>query len=104
MKPYRKPIMAVDSDRIIVIDDNVKPMSFGMFMLKGLSFLALMFLTAIGICWGVSLDAVQAKLVSLDQWSNEPDNAALLFYTGVGFLMVCLTTYVLWVFLLRKKP
>jgi hypothetical protein len=104
MKPYRKPICAVDSDRIIVIDDNVKPMSFGIFMLKGLSFLAFMFLTSIGFCWGVSREAVQAKLIDIHQWANEPANAALLFYTGIGFLVVCLTTYVLWVFLLRKKP
>jgi hypothetical protein len=97
-------MFAKDSENLIVFDENMKTMSFGVFMMKGLSFLAFMFLTAIGICWGVSLDAVQAKLVSIDRWANEPANAELLFYTGLGFLIICLTTYVLyWVYKMCSK-
>lgn len=102
MKPY-KPLLAQDSQRLIVLDQNMKKMSFVTFMLKGLSFLALLFLTAIGFCWGISRDTVQKKLADLDQWAQLPDSQLMMLYCALGAFTMAGIWFVAYVFFFRKK-
>jgi hypothetical protein len=98
-KPYYK-----DSDRLIVLDENMKTMGFftwatkastPLFVLFGLSFLVAIIFRS---------DFIYAKMESIDQWLEHPENKLLLDYYLLGIGIVSGIWYVLWVFLLRKKP
>lgn len=102
MKTY-KSILAKDSERLIVFDENMKEVSIVKIFFHVVGYICLGGLTTYGILGGVTSKPVMDKLIDLDKWADSPANAELLFYTGIGFLVIVLFTYVLWVFLLRKK-
>lgn len=102
MKSY-KPICAVDSERLIVMDDKVKYRSIEGVFLRIAGMIIIAGLTTYGVLGGVTSKPVMDKLIDLDKWADNPANKELLFYTGLGGLIIVLGTYVLWVFLLRRK-
>jgi hypothetical protein len=102
MKPY-KQICEVDSDRLIVLDENMKEVPFLTFAMKAISFLMLLFLTACGLGFGVSREAVSKKLESIDIWASSPANQLLLSCFILGVLCIGLLTFAMWALLIRKK-
>lgn len=92
-----------DSEHIIVFDDKMKVKTIEGLFLRLLGLIILSGLTVYGLIGGVTSKFMLSKLQSFDVWTEQPGNAVMLFYTGVGLVTVVLLTYVLWVFLLRKK-
>lgn len=92
-----------DSEHIIVFDEKMKTKTIEGLFLRLLGLIILSGLTVYGLIGGVTSKFMMNKMASIDAWTEQPGNAVMLFYTGVGFVTVVLFTYVLWVFLLRKK-
>lgn len=90
MKPYRKPIMAVDSPWCIVMDDKVKYVSLWIVLLKVCGWISLFGLTCYGLIGGVTSKFAHDKLVSLDEWFEQPANNRLAFYYFIGVVVVFL--------------
>lgn len=96
--------MAVDSDRIIVIDDKVTYRSFTHVVLKAVSVVFLLFLTFAGLAWGLTIPPVQEKLNSIDVWASSPANQFILLITGFFFIgVVALTYFLYWVYKMFSK-
>ena len=103
MKPYKR-ISAVDSDRIIVFDDNMKEMSFTRLGLSAVSIVILLFLTTYGCAVGLNTEIVSNKLESIDVWASHPANQPLIFFFCVGVVGVfCLTMALYWVYKMLSK-
>lgn len=102
MKPYKSMILK-DSEHIIVFDDKMKVKTIEGLFLRLIGLIILAGLTLYGLIGGVTSKFMLDKMSSLDAWTEQPGNAVMLFFTGVGFATVLLMTYVLWVFLLRRK-
>lgn len=101
MKIYRHT--PKDSETLIVLDENMKHRTIEGIFFRLFGYVCLFGLTVYGMIGGVTSKFAQDKLKSLDVWANDPANSALLSYTGLGVLVIALSSYVLWVFLLRKK-
>lgn len=103
MKPYRKPIMAVDSDRIIVIDDNVKEVSFTRLGLTAVSIVILLFLTTYGCAVGLNTEIVSRKLESINLWADQPGNQVVIFFFLVAVFGTSSLAFGMWALWFRKK-
>lgn len=103
MKTYSKPMYAKDSERLVVFDDKMKYTTIEKVFMKVFCIVAFTGLTLIGMIGGITSKPVMDKLIDLDKWADNPANKELMFYAGLGGLIIVLGTYVLWVFLLRKK-
>ena len=101
MKIYRPT--PKDSETVIVFDHNMKRVSFSQLGLKAISILAVLFLTAAGLCWGVSTEAVSKKLESIDLWADNPANQLLISCFFLGVFCIGTMTVALWTLYVRKK-
>ena len=90
MKPYRKPILAVDSPWCIVLDDKVKHVSLWTILLRIINAMGIATLTVYGLIGGVTSKFAHDKLVSLDEWFKQPANERLAFYYFIGIVVVFL--------------
>ena len=103
MKPYRKPIMAVDSDRIIVIDDNVKERPFSWLALHAVSVILLLALTTYGCAVGLNTEIVSRKLESINLWADQPGNQVVIFFFLVAVFGTSSLAFGMWALWFRKK-
>lgn len=92
-----------DSERIIVLDDKMKVKTIEGLFLRLLGLIILAGLTVYGLIGGVTSKFMLAKMQSIDVWTEQPGNAVILFYTGIGFVSIVLLTCALWALVFRNK-
>jgi hypothetical protein len=102
MKTY-KPILAKDSERLIVFDENMKEVSIVKIFLHLVGYVCLFGLTCYGLIGGITSKPVMDKLVSLDTWADQPASKELMFYTGLWLIVVVCLWTAGYVFFVRKK-
>jgi hypothetical protein len=92
-----------DSEHIIVLDDKMKVKTIEGLFLRLLGLIILAGLTVYGLIGGVTSKFMLAKMQSIDAWTEQPGNAVMLFYTGVGLVSIVLLTCALWALVFRNK-